>query len=204
MVNSKTGNIAENKKNDLIAEPFLITTPHLVLKPLRYQDMHIANSSIIKGINSIKMWLPWVVEHPKQAESAQISAGFQQEAKDGEAYHFMVYSQGDQEFIGMVSIYLENAIKKVIKLGYWFKEVSNSQVFIESIKTVLQFAFNELGVLKVIIPCVAGNFHSEIAAKELKFKLKRIEFVDGNSLKIYELKSFELVSITEIKIVKDS
>lgn len=186
-------------------KPFLITTPNLILRPLIYQDIQTITAAVNEGLADLKMWLPWIANQPNQAESEQIAKTFHQEAKEEKVCHLMVYN--NQEFIGMVSLYNSENASQVVKLGYWFKVIADtsvSHVFMESLRAILQFAFDEWGILKLTIPCVAGNFFNEVAAKELKFKLKRIDLVDGKSLKIYELKSFELINTIEMTVIHNT
>ncbi len=184
--------------------PFLITTPNLILRPLLYQDIQTITSAINESLADLKMWLPWIANKPTQAESEQIATTFYQEAKEGKVCHLMVYN--NQEFMGMASLYITEYDEQAATLGYWFKVITDasiSHIFMESLRATLQFAFNEWGMLKLTIPCVAGNFFNEIAAKELKFQLKRIDLTGGKSLKIYELKSFELINPIEMHIVRN-
>lgn len=185
------------------ALPFLITTPNLILRPLLNEDMHIIIKVISDNLSALKLWLPWLGNDMKQVDASQLTEYFYEEAKNQKASHMVVYN--NHEFIGMVSLYDLSNDELSAKLGYWFNSTASpnmANIFTEAIKAVAQFAFTEWKVLTITIPCVAGNFFNEVAAKELKFKLKRVDLVGGKSIKIYELNSFEFISTVEMTVVK--
>lgn len=182
--------------------PFLITTPNLVLRPLLNEDMHIITKIIDINLPALKMWLPWLDEGMQNINAQQLTEHLYKESKEHKAEHMVVYN--NQDFIGMASLFDLSDNGFTAKLGYWFNTSTDKcmiNIFTEALRATTQIAFSEWKVLTLTIPCVAGNFFSEMAAKELKFKIKRIDLVSGKSIKIYELNSFEFINTIEMTVV---
>ncbi len=189
-------------KQQIISLPFLITTKNLVLRPLLNEDIALITNAIDANLPELKRWLPGLGRDMQSIDSAQLAQYFYDEVKSNKANHLVVYN--DHDFIGMVSLYDLSDNGLTVKLGYWFNTAANidmAGIFREALRAITQFAFDEWKVLTLIIPCVAGNFFNETTAKELKFKIKRIDLVGGKFIKIYELSNFEHNNRIEMTIV---
>lgn len=179
---------SSTEKCDTINMPFLIITKNLIIRPLVKQDQAVVMEAIRESLQSLQMWLPWTDTFPSVNEYASICQKFYTEAQEQLAYHFVVYQ--NEVFMGMCSLMDVDLKQGLAKLGYWCRTNSvNQNYFIEAINAKLRYSFEKIGLKEIYIQCMVGNFVSELAAKELNFRLQSVDLIDGKQFKLYKIES---------------
>lgn len=179
--------------------PFLMTTRNLILRPLLHLDSNNLSDSIKEGIKDMKMWLPWISTTPKAEDYKMITATFYREAENNEAKHVVVFH--NENFIGMVSLYNIDNLDTAATLGYWFVNNKSKEILMEALRAAAQLAFEDWRLERLVIPCVAGNYFNEMAAKELSFKLNKVDLSGGQFIKIYELRAANFNQKVDLNII---
>ncbi len=189
-------------KDQRLTLPFLILTRDLIIRPLLSQDKTIVHQSIKESLRNLKMWLPWVDEKPKLEDGDKITEKFYFQAENNQAYHFAVYK--NEHFMGMCSFYDTDYKAMSTHLGYWCREEQNSgEEFIEAINAILRYGFEEAGIKEFSISCIVGNYTSELAAKQMNFKLQGIHLIKNKQIKVFKINNVLQLPKIEVQWVKD-
>lgn len=192
----------ELKKNVIKGKklPFVILSQNTILRPLLFEDKALLSESIKVSLNNLKMWIPWAEYAPKQEDYESIALDFYQDEVDGAAIHFTAFH--NENFMGMLSLYNIDKVEKSADLGLWFRdEYPAVAYFFEGIKAFIRYSFENIGLKSLEMPIVMGNFISEKVAKEVGFKLLRVDFHKDRQIKRYVLRNNEYRYDTEVKIV---
>lgn len=196
MAASAVNNLAAEARNLEFKLPFLIITPNLIIRPLIHQDKAVITDAIKQSLKVLHMWLPWVDTPPKMDEYTSICERFYVEAETKQAYHFVVYH--NENFLGMCSLVEVDLSKGIAQLGFWCKVTSEDENFIEAVNAVLRYGFEQARIKDFYVPCVVGNYMNELAAKELNFKLKSINLINGLQIKMFKIS--KLADLPELEI----
>lgn len=166
--------------------PFLLLTNDLIIRPLLEQDQETFERKLRENLNQIHTWLPWMSERPMVDDITKMAKEYYDQAKSKEAFHYSVFR--NDRFIGMCSLLKYNKEKKTAHLGYWSThDPNNEDYFIDAINALIRYAFREIGIKEIEIPCVVGNFVAEKAAKLLNFKLRNIDIINFKQIKIFQI-----------------
>ncbi|MDF3047824.1 MAG: hypothetical protein K0R73_942 [Candidatus Midichloriaceae bacterium] len=178
--------------------PSSFTTPNLLLNSLATENKESIVKFIEQNVGQLERWYPWIIKKAESSDPEAILNMFLKEAEEGKSHHFSVYS--NDTFIGMISLCNLKGDETSASLVYWLDKSIDKffdKLFIEALRALSQLAFYKLSILKLVVPCVAGNFFGEVMAKEMRFKLKRIDLISNKSVKIYELDGFEFFSFNK-------
>jgi RimJ/RimL family protein N-acetyltransferase len=183
--------------------PFLILTKDLIIRPLINEDKITVNTAIRESIRELNMWLPWVDGKPSFADVDAMCDKFYDQANNGEATHFVVYH--NDKFMGMCSFLETNFKSMATNLGYWSRVEENQESrFVDAINAVMRYGFEVTGIVEFNIPCVVGNYTSELAAKKLNFKLQGIDLIAHKQIKKFIMNDLSKLPKIDFQWIKDS
>jgi len=183
--------------------PFLILTSDLIIRPILTQDKAVAQDAITESLKDLKMWLPWVESKPKLEDAGNICDKFFHQAETKEVYHFSVYN--NDQFLGMCSFLGTDYENMTTNLGYWCRtENESEEKFIDAINAVLRYGFEVAGIKEFNISCVVGNYTSEVAAKNLNFKLQGIDLVKNKQIKNFKISNLYNLPELNVQWIKES
>lgn len=168
-----------------VKSPFLILTPHLIVRSLVYHDKSVIMQSMKESLSSLHMWLPWMEEFPDMNDYIAICDTLYKEAENREIHHFTVFHH--EKFIGMCSLMDVNVKNSTAYLGFWCRILQNDVDFGEAINAVLRYCFEQTSIEEFFIPCVMGNYVNEAVAKSLNFKLQRVDILHGKQIKLFRI-----------------
>ena len=201
MATSVVRNIALETKPLEFKIPFLILTPNLIVRPLVHQDKTVISEAIRQSLKTLHMWLPCVETHPGVEEYTSICDKLYYEAEHKQAFHFVVYQ--NENFLGMCSLVEVDLEKGLAQLGFWCKVTTDEENFIEAVNAVLRYGFEQARIKDFYVPCVVGNYMNELAAKELNFKLKSINLINGMQIKMFKISQLSDLPALEIHWVDE-
>lgn len=197
-----TTTYGEKMENKIIL-PFLILTKDLIIRPLLNEDKNRVNAAIKECMRELKMWLPWVDGKPSLDDVDDMCDKFYAQARSNEAYHFAVYH--NEKFMGMCSFLGTDYSKMTTNLGYWSRlEEDSEERFIEAINAILRYGFEMAGISEFHIPCIVGNYTSELAAKNLNFKLQGIDLIAHKQIKKFMINNITSLPKIDVQWIKDT
>jgi [ribosomal protein S5]-alanine N-acetyltransferase len=155
--------IRDYKKDDLL-EYFELAN--------RYEDLKYTPNSITKTINDARNNVDMAIRESQNKERTK--------------YWFVIRTKNNNQYVGAVgySVIEKNENGKVVDLGYFIKsEYWNLGYTTEAAKTVMEFAFNIDGVIKIEAGCNIENKKSERVMIKCSMKkegeLKQHQFYNG-------------------------
>lgn len=149
-------------------------TPRLVLRPFRRRDIGPVHDAVTASLGDLALWLPWA----QPGYSRSVTHGFIRESmsawSDGKAFDFAIrFPDSDDRHIGNVSVWWTSRQNLTGEIGYWVRTDEQSRgICTEAVATVLDVAFEELRMHRVILRIAVGNRPSERVAEKLSFMLE--------------------------------
>lgn len=116
----------------------------------------------------LRAWLPWV-DYEKSVEDSRtfIKHTLQQFASN-EGFQLGIWYQ--EQLAGVIGYHAINWSSRKVEIGYWLAESFQGKgLMTKACKTLVTYAFGELGLNKVSIECATGNNRSCAIPKRLGF-----------------------------------
>lgn len=119
-------------------------------------------------------WLPFV-EYTTEIEGThRYIERRMNDAKEGSNFFFTIRKK--DVFAGMIGLKNIDMINKKAEIGYWLSENFQRQaIMVNSVRTLYQFAFEELRMNRITIKCGMYNDRSHNIPLKLGFKFEGIE-----------------------------
>jgi ribosomal-protein-serine acetyltransferase len=135
-----------------------------------YEERHAQEVSELVDQNRtyLRQWLPWV-DHSRTPEDSKafIRSSLQQFAQN-EGVQMGIWS-GDT-FAGGIGCHQIDWIDRKVEIGYWLGEAFQGKgLMTKACRTLITYAFTELGLNKVAIHCALENIRSCAIPKRLGF-----------------------------------
>lgn len=171
----------------------VLHTPRLLMRKITVGDI----PSLVKYANNKKISgniinIPYPYEEPNAVfRISYVHQGF----KNKQRYVFAIILKESEEFIGEISLHLDNQ-KNFAEIGYWIGEpLWNKGIAAEAVKAVLKFGFEKLN-----LDLIFGNCHTENPAsgKVLKKNGMKQAGVNGGVAQ-YRLRKQEFTAISSAK-----
>ena len=121
----------------------------------------------------LRQWLPWVDKTERVDDTeAFIKTSLQQYA-DNNGFQAGIWH--NNKFVGMVGFHYWDFTSKRTEIGYWLsKDATGQGIMTRAVRTLVDLAFNTLGLNRVAIRCATGNDSSCAIPRRLGFKLEGI------------------------------
>ena len=116
----------------------------------------------------LREWLPWVdYERAVEDSRAFIKHALQQFASN-EGFQLGIWYRG--QLAGVIGYHPINWSNRKVEIGYWLAQSFQGKgLMTKACKTLVTYAFDELGLNKVSIQCATGNSRSCAIPKRLGF-----------------------------------
>lgn len=119
-------------------------------------------------------WLPFVEFTKEKSDTEKFVDSLVNAPDDRFENVFTIRKQN--KFIGLIGFKDTDKFNKKTELGYWLSEEYQKQgIITNSVETLCDFAFKELGMNRIQIKCACGNKASIKIPKRLGFKFEGIE-----------------------------
>jgi len=146
-------------------------TPRLVLRPFHRRDADALVQAVWASLPELSRWLPW--PHPRYGRSDALrfirdSMGAWQ---DGRAHDLSIHTHTDATtHLGNISVWPTSRREQTGEVGYWIRSDATGQgIATEAAARVLQVAFHEMALHRVVLRVAVGNRASERVAEKLGF-----------------------------------
>ena len=147
------------------------TTGRLVLRPFRRRDVETLVAAARVSLPQLSRWLPWAHARYGRADALRFIRDSVTAWAEGRAFDFTIRSQDDPEtHLGNISVWHTSRREQAAEIGYWIRSDRVGEgIATEAAARVLQVAFEELRLHRVILRVAVGNRASERVAEKLGF-----------------------------------
>lgn len=147
------------------------STPRFVLRPFRRKDADALVEAIMPSLPELEIWLPWAAAGYTRASAARFIKESGQAWREGRAYDMAIRRRDEPDrHIGNVSLWYTSRLGPVGEIGYWIRTDETRQgICTEVVARVLQIAYEELAMHRVVLRIAVGNAASERVAEKLGF-----------------------------------
>ena len=121
----------------------------------------------------LRAWLPWVdYERSVQDSKAFIKSALGQFASN-EGFQLGIWYR--EQLAGVIGYHPINWSNRNVEIGYWLAQAFEGKgLMTRACRTLVTYAFDELGLNKVVIACATGNRRSCAIPQRLGFKQEGI------------------------------
>ena len=142
-----------------------------MLRPFRRRDVEPLVRAVHASIPELSAWLPWAHAAYGRADALRFIRDSTSAWAEGRAHDFAVRNHaGKETHLGNVSVWPTSRREQSGEIGYWIATTATGMgVATESTARVVQVAFEELGMHRVILRVAVGNRGSERVAEKLGF-----------------------------------
>ncbi len=115
-------------------------------------------------------WMPWLESTRSADDTRAYLREVQRNFADGREYGFGILEGG--ELVGAIGLRVE-AMANEAEIGYWLAEAAEGRgIITRATEALVRFAFDELGLNRVLILCAVDNARSRAVPERLGFALE--------------------------------
>ncbi len=146
-------------------------TPRLELRPFRRRDLDALVDAAADSLADLSKWLPWAHSGYGRRDALVFLRDSVSAWGEGRAFDFTIRYLDDPGFhVGNVSVWYTSRQSRVGEVGYWIRSSETSRgVATEATARILEVAFGELALHRVVLRIAVGNRGSERVAEKLGF-----------------------------------
>lgn len=125
----------------------------------------------------LRRWLPWVDDTKTVEDSRDFIRSSLERFAHGDGFDAGIWQ--DRRLAGLIGIFNVNSYGRA-EIGYWLaKDFTGRGLVTRACEKVLEYAFDERKLHRVILRCAVGNDASCAVAKRLGFTLEGVARDDG-------------------------
>lgn len=129
----------------------------------------------------LRKWLGWVDSSTSAEDTRRFISDTLAELAEGREYGFAILQGG--ELVGGIGLRVSTEIREA-EVGYWLAAAAQGQgIVTRATRAVIGFAFDDLGMDRVVIKCAEANARSRAVPERLGFThegtLRRRDVVPG-------------------------
>ncbi|MHB8310386.1 MAG: GNAT family N-acetyltransferase [Metallibacterium sp.] len=149
------------------AHAIAITTPTLLLRPLRHGDATRFAAAVRESAASVGRWMSW----PRADYTPQMAlawfADCAAKRRAGSAHEFGIFSSDGRELLGGAGLNRIDAQHRSANLGYWVRHAREGQgIATQAARALLTFGFDTLRLARIEIVAAEGNAASTAVARK--------------------------------------
>ncbi|MDD4604441.1 MAG: GNAT family protein [Bacteroidales bacterium] len=147
---------------------------NILLKQLEHSDADDIFHTIINQQKYLGKWLPFVEFTLEIEDTKKYIQSIVDSQKENCDCVFVIRFK--DEFAGLIGLKGTDKPNKKTEIGYWLSEpFQKNGIMTASVRSLVQFAYNNLDINRVQIKCAVGNIPSKNIPKRLGFELEGIE-----------------------------
>jgi ribosomal-protein-serine acetyltransferase len=146
-------------------------TPRLEMRPFRRRDLDALVDAAADSLKDLSKWLPWAHSGYGRRDALVFLRDSVSAWGEGRAFDFTIrYVDNPGFHVGNVSAWYISRQSRVGEVGYWIRSSETSKgVATEATARILEVAFDELALHRVVLRIAVGNRGSERVAEKLGF-----------------------------------
>lgn len=149
--------------------PARLTSERLEFRAPTPNDAEFMNPAILASMPSLQPWMSWAKTPPSMDETRLYCRRALLEWHDRESLDYRLFL--DDKFVGNCAVHTINWDVPFAQLGYWLHiEHQGKGLMIEAVERLMQFAFEELKLVRLEIRCNARNAASAGVAVRAGFE----------------------------------
>jgi len=165
----------------------------IVLKQIEISDAKDIYETINNQRDYLRKWLPFIDNTKSIADSENFINSIYCEPAERQELVFVIHY--NYKFAGLIGFKGTDKANRKTEIGYWLSEsYQKNGIVTESLKFLINYAFEELDINRIQIRCATGNLPSKNIPKRLNFEFEGIEH-DGEILSDGEFTDLEIYSI---------
>lgn len=169
----------------------------ITLKQIELSDAKDIFETIDNERIYLSKWLSFVDFMKSITDSENFVNSIYAEPEENRSLVFVIHF--NREFAGIIGFKDTDKANRKTEVGYWLSQVYQKKgIITQSLKTLIDFAFEELGLNRIQIKCATGNVSSKNIPKRLNFVFEGNER-DGEILSGGEFTDLEIYSILKRK-----
>lgn len=150
----------------------LVVNNEIILKQIEISDAKDVFTTINAERTYLRKWLPFV-DGTKQLKDTE---NFIKSVYKKPNNNFVFVIHYNQQFVGLISLKDIDKANKKAEVGYWISEFYQKKgIVTQSLKMLIDFAFDELAINRIQIKCGVENISSKNIPKRLNFSFEGIE-----------------------------
>jgi len=144
------------------------------LKQIEVSDANDLFETIDAQRNYLGPWLPFVNFTKSIKDSEEFIETIENTPENKKEYIFVI--KYNSEFAGIIGFKATDKLNKKTEIGYWLSEhFQKKGIITQSVKSLIDFAFNELELNRIQIKCAVANIPSRSIPIRLGFEFEGIE-----------------------------
>ena len=160
--------------------PELEVDDNIVLKSLQTEDVDRLYKLVESNRNHLQVWLTWI----NQIQTLADTRNFVKQVKYKNIYAgrwiYGVWYKSD--LVGLIDFNEGEKSLNQVSIGYWLAaDMQGKGIITRSVKSCLDYVFENLKINRVLIKCASGNEKSQRVPNRLHFSWDGIE-VDAGTL----------------------
>lgn len=158
------------------------------LEPTVPKHAGLLFDAVDRNREHLSQYLSWVDSMKTIHDAAYYARACAQLRRENKEFSFVIFN-GDY-LIGRIGLYQIDERSESASIGYWLiHDVQGRGIMTAACKTIISFAFAELGLHRIEIRCAATNTRSQAIPERLGFRkegvLKEADRVNGQYLDLY-------------------
>jgi ribosomal-protein-serine acetyltransferase len=146
----------------------------VTLKEIELSDAPIIFKTIKKQRSYLGKWLPFVALTQTQSDTEEFINSIHHTPAAMREFVFVILY--DLQFCGLIGFKGTDRINRRTELGYWLSEAYQKKgIVTASVRSLLDFAFGELGINRIQLRCAVENHPSKSIPLRLGFQPEEIE-----------------------------
>ena len=182
-----------------LAKTYRIETERLVIRCYEPGDASKLHEAIIRSLDHLRPWLPWVQQEPKPPEArAGLIRLFRGQFDLGLDYAFGIFDKEEMELVGSTGLHTRIG-RNAREIGYWIGIDHIGRGYAtEAVSALVKTGFDIEGISRIEIRCAPENTRSQHVPQKLGFKMenivKRILYQDTVETMIWSMTKKEYAS----------
>lgn len=151
-------------------------TDRFDLRPFRRRDADALLEAVTASLPDLHQWLPWAHLGYNRIDANRFLRESMRAWKEGRAFDFAIRRHDDPDrHMGNISVWHVSKPFRVGEIGYWVRsDETSTGVGTEVTARMLEVAFDELNMHRVVLRIAIGNRASERIAEKLGFQVEGV------------------------------
>ena len=151
----------------------LRATDQVELKSVEQTDANLLFALADKNRKYLRPWLPWLDATRSVEDTARFIEMSLRQHADGKGFQAGIWFKS--ELCGMIGHHEVDRLNRSTSLGYWLDADHQGRgIMTASCRAVIHYAFNDMGLNRLVIRCATGNQRSRAIPERLGFTLEGV------------------------------